>query len=1229
MKHCNLYSLAVLVFSIHLFSFTSGNSQNADLIRQTQEEANRKSEGCLSCHVGIEPMHKSEAVKLGCVDCHGGNAQAKTIAEGHVKPKFPDRWKTSANPIRSYTLLNEESPEFIKFVNPGDLRIADETCGPCHSQDVLNVKKSMMTTSPLLWGGAAYQNGIVSSKHYFFGESYSRDGIQQIINQVPPPTEDDVKRGVLPFLAPLPRWEITQVTDKFRAFEKGGKFTRINPSDIGIPNPLEDPGRPDMKLTDRAIGTQLSISSPVLNIHKTRLNDPHLSFMGTNDHPGDFRSSGCTGCHVIYANDRSPIHSGPYAAAGNIGKSQTQDKTINKYESGHPIKHQFTNSIPSSQCMVCHMHQPNAFVNTYFGYQMWDYESDGDKMYPKDQFYPDDEQKFALLKSNPEEAVLRGNWGDSSFLASIGERNNEMEATQFADYHGHGWLFRAVFSKDRKGNLLDSKGNTIPWESEHKFHGVVPIEDGRNPYCNEECRNSQKAVHLNDIHAEKGMHCIDCHFKNDNHGDGNLYGEFHNAIEITCIDCHGTISERASLRSSGPPAVGKPLDFEELYTPNKERRFVRRGNKIIQRSMIHDTLTWEIPQLKDIVDPNSANFNAKARQAKMIMADGYEWDGSSDSPKLAHSSDKIECYACHSSWVTNCFGCHLPQQANWKKEMNHFEGETSRNWTTYNPQVVRDDAFMLCVNATTKGNKVAPARSSSALVLSSRNANREQIYIQQPPISAPGYSSQAFNPHVPHTVRTKETKQCVDCHLSKENNNNAWMAQVLLQGTNTVNFMGKYVYVGTGSHGIEAVAVTESDEPQAVVGSYLQKLAYPDYYDEHLRHDRELQVSHHHPGTNIRSLQLRGEYLYTASGTDGFRVFDVANIDNKGYSERIVTAPVSEWGQDTHVKTANATAVALPTNMPIDTRREYRPENEEQWPIHPSYSYAYITDYVEGLILVDVMNLVDGDPTNNFLKRSVTFNPDGALDGAVNLTIAGNFVYVCCKKGVVIVDISNPLKPSITSKISPPTIINPRSIAIQFRYAFVCDNNGLSVIDVTFPEKPRFIKNNTIKLKDANDVYVARTYAYVAAGSEGLAIIDATNPEKLVMEQMFTSEGNLNDARAVKVASTNASIFAYLADGHNGLKVIQLTSPETTPGFMGFSATVTPKLIATRHTHGEAVALSKGMDRDRAVDESGNQVSIFGRLGSRPFTLEEQRRMFLKDGKIWTVTADGKVEMDK
>ncbi len=81
-------------------------------------------------------------------------------------------------------------------------------------------------------------------------------------------------------------------------------------------------------------------------------------------------------------------------------------------------------------------------------------------------------------------------------------------------------------------------------------------------------------------------------------------------------------------------------------------------------------------------------------------------------------------------------------------------------------------------------------------MLSSTNINREHIYIQQPPISASGFSSQAFAPHYPHTERKTETKTCTDCHVSAANDNNAIMAQLLLQGTNFVNFVGYNAWVG-------------------------------------------------------------------------------------------------------------------------------------------------------------------------------------------------------------------------------------------------------------------------------------------------------------------------------------------------------------------------------------------------------------------------------------------------
>jgi hypothetical protein len=122
------------------------------------------------------------------------------------------------------------------------------------------------------------------------------------------------------------------------------------------------------------------------------------------------------------------------------------------------------------------------------------------------------------------------------------------------------------------------------------------------------------------------------------------------------------------------------------------------------------------------------------------------------------------------------------------------------------------------------------------------------------------------------------------------------------------------------------------------------------------------------------------------------------------------------------------------------------------------------------------------------------------------------------------------------------------------------------------------------------------------------------------LHQLFDADGALKDARDVIVASTNASLFAYVADGRAGLEVLQLTSPALQPKFYGFSPEPRPQLIARYQTGKPALALSKGLDRDRGVDETGHQMAVFGRIGSRPLTLQEMERLYLdSEGKPWFV----------
>src|SRR5258708_5243698 len=84
-------ALALIAARISAPSLRAADEKSGpNLMGQTQEEADRKSAGCISCHTKTdEPtMHPTGTVRIGCTDCHGGKADVR-IASG-IAPTSPE-----------------------------------------------------------------------------------------------------------------------------------------------------------------------------------------------------------------------------------------------------------------------------------------------------------------------------------------------------------------------------------------------------------------------------------------------------------------------------------------------------------------------------------------------------------------------------------------------------------------------------------------------------------------------------------------------------------------------------------------------------------------------------------------------------------------------------------------------------------------------------------------------------------------------------------------------------------------------------------------------------------------------------------------------------------------------------------------------------------------------------------------------------------------------------------
>ena len=556
---------------------------------------------------------------------------------------------------------------------------------------------SMMTHGAMLWGPALYNNGSIPLKR-----AAVRRELQHARRPAAAPDRPAAERvgDAGQGRRPVPR----------PAAPVRGEPAGQRPADLRARRPAPRRGRPARparrstagpraRLSVRGLGTRNRTDPVFVSLTKTRLLDPTLNFLGTNDHPGDYRSSGCTACHVVYANDRSPVHSGPFADAGHLGPD-AEPRPDDPQGRARATRSSTGSSrgIPTSQCIVCHVHPGTNVMNSYLGYTWWDEETDGELMYPREQKHPTAEEFTQAQMSNPDEAAARGLWSDPRFLERVADLNPQARHTQFADFHGHGWVFRAVFKKDRKGELLDTEGRGLGQTTDRAAHGRDRHAQ-RRPRAVPDRRDGAKPapppnrdgipVHLMDIHMEKGMHCVDCHFVQDVHGNTRLQQEVRAAIEIQCIDCHGTADKHADPADLRPRLVHLgpegPRTSRRCGPPRASAGSRSRTASSTRTRWSRRTSPGSSSRRPTRSTRRSEHYNEKSHLAKTVRfgADGrMDWGdlpgGGEDA--CAHADKNMSCIACHSSWNPSCFGCHLPQKANKKMPALHNEGDVSRNY---------------------------------------------------------------------------------------------------------------------------------------------------------------------------------------------------------------------------------------------------------------------------------------------------------------------------------------------------------------------------------------------------------------------------------------------------------------------------------------------------------------------------------------------------------------------
>jgi len=634
-----------LVVSMATTSCTGGGGDTAQLSQTVASS-------CMLCHngsqahdyagPGIENPHPfGDAANLDCVVCHGGNGQLNTKELAHVPPppQIGDRDFMDHNALAYFNRLTltgiDKFPDYtvngvtytaldyLQWINPGDLRVtqSERGCGECHAPHSESVAHSMLATSAGIFSGATYAIGAENEVPESVGlwEDTAADlGWRAAVDEAFSVGTAEI--GEVGELLEYPVFSVRN-DDAPDAIDDNSAYSAANLADD--------------QLGDGRVVQHSELHKLFMEQVAFTCGDCHLGSAGANNRTGDYRSSGCTACHM------------PYSLGGRSG---SQDPHVNKLEPLDPddIDDPELPHVRAHRIVSVHKDLPNG--HTVEGM---------------------DDLTCAGCHQGSNRTVMQY-WGIRLDQNQDVRRNRQYPANP-ADYET---------TKDDT-RLFDPELGNKEFNGRNHFQ-YLAMED-----YDGDGRDDTPA----DVHHEAGMGCIDCHGSWDLHGGevepggrDEIRSRMEQGVAISCESCHGSADAYAPT-VAGTNYQGS-AGQHATDTRGNALKHVRR--EADGHMYLYSRLTGAkhfVPQTLDtivdngIVDPiDGDTVYTDAASYAMGRVDGTLANGigpiqtGHDATGFSHT-DRMDCATCHASWTNTCMGCHLEGEYNEGNNFSNITGE--------------------------------------------------------------------------------------------------------------------------------------------------------------------------------------------------------------------------------------------------------------------------------------------------------------------------------------------------------------------------------------------------------------------------------------------------------------------------------------------------------------------------------------------------------------------------
>ena len=238
------------------------------------------------------------------------------------------------------------------------------------------------------------------------------------------------------------------------------------------------------------------------------------------------------------------------------------------------------------------------------------------------------------------------------------------------------------------------------------YQGWQELEEGANASPGERVRDlkdGRRFVFVKaDVHAERGLQCIDCHTSREVMGDGNLHARKADQVRVACEDCHFRGPARTLARKALDPESAKLLTLRATRAGSADVLVTKRGDPLVNtvapsQGAPATTITPASPghgPSSFILRPEKAGRGPgngqRGPDPRPLAPDPYllltstgerrELRGPAAVCVEGAGHSRLSCISCHSAWAPRCSGCHTTFDPTAKAFDHLAQREVSGAW---------------------------------------------------------------------------------------------------------------------------------------------------------------------------------------------------------------------------------------------------------------------------------------------------------------------------------------------------------------------------------------------------------------------------------------------------------------------------------------------------------------------------------------------------------------------